>query len=404
MRNSRRFKKRGRKNFFEFYYITSIANLESILRYGILSRQEIENKDFSFKDLANPEVLEKRKIKNLDGYANLYIYPRNAMLYKLLKESDIVIIGISGRLFERTDILISLGNAASDYSTILRKGDLVNPLEFFKKVRAIEDWTHPLAGGEYINLIDFVKNPQTLKSMEISPKKFLQSEILIPKKVDASYIEAIYVPNEDLKKKIEGNTSLINLLRSKRIKIIVEPRFFFHSEEIQLTDKVSLIKGDMFLSDADALTISVNTVGIMGKGLASKAKYIYPEIYIKYQDYCKRKILIVGKPKIVYSYQKFFILFPTKRHWKEKSKIEYIIKGLNFLRDQIVYIKNLPQVPSLESLAIPALGCGLGQLKWEDVGPIMVKILNSFPLKKVEIYLPQENFKTEYFTKNFYGL
>jgi len=396
--------KKAKKNFFEFYYITSIANLESILKYGILSRKEVKSKGLPFKDLANNEVLKKRKSKNLDYYANLYIYPRNAMLYKLLKESDIVILGISGSLFNKTDILISLGNAASDYSTLLRKEDLANPLEFFKKVRAIEDWTYPLVKEEYINLIYFIKNPQLLKSTKISPKKFLQSEILIPEKVDPSYIEAIYVPNEDLRKKIETNTNLFYLLERRRIRVIIEPRFFFHSEEIQLTNKIWLIKGDMFLSDADALTISVNTVGIMGKGLASKAKHLFPEVYIKYQDYCKSKILTIGQPKVFYSkkYQKFFILFPTKKHWREKSKIEYIQSGLNYLKNQLDHIIKTHQSPPLKSLAMPALGCGLGQLKWEQVGPLMVKILNDFPIERVEIYLPQESFKEKYTQKSFY--
>jgi len=75
-------------------------------------------------------------------------------------------------------------------------------------------------------------------------------------------------------------------------------------------------------------------------------------------------------------------LFPTKRHWKEKSDIDGIENGLKWVRDNY-------KSEGIQSLAIPALGCGLGGLDWQDVGPLMCRYLSEMDLQ-VTIYLPQE--------------
>src|SRR5690606_15007770 len=147
---------------------------------------------------------------------------------------------------------------------------------------------------------------------------------------------------------------------------------------------LSLVDGDMFFSQMQTLTISVNCVGVMGKGLASRAKYQFPGMYVKYQDLCKEKKLALGKPYVLkkeYSLDEElaespeslrsveetqFLLFPTKNHWRQRSDIGGIEDGLKEL------VKNYKRV-GIESLATPALGCGLGQLKWSDVGPLMGK-------------------------------
>jgi hypothetical protein len=149
------------------------------------------------------------------------------------------------------------------------------------------------------------------------------------------------------------------------------------------------------------LTISVNTVGIMGKGLASRAKYFFPDLYVHYQDLCRRRILEMGKPFLYKressldhqladepetlrnaNLETWFLLFPTKRHWRDRADIDGIDKGLQWLRGNY---KRL----GIKSLAVPALGCGLGQLDWRDVGPVLVKYLSKFDIP-VQIYLPME--------------
>jgi len=90
----------------------------------------------------------------------------------------------------------------------------------------------------------------------------------------------------------------------------------------------------------------------------------------------------------------WFLLFPTKRHWRERADIDGIEKGLQWLRDN--YEKE-----EIKSLAIPALGCGLGRLDWRDVGPLMCKYLVTLKIP-VWIYLPAETkISEEFLSKEF---
>ena len=72
--------------------------------------------------------------------------------------------------------------------------------------------------------------------------------------------------------------------------------FFQPVRKLDLTANLSLVEGDLFFSKMQTLTVSVNCIGIMGKGLASRAKYQFPDVYVHYQDKCKRKTLRMGKP------------------------------------------------------------------------------------------------------------
>lgn len=118
-------------------------------------------------------------------------------------------------------------------------------------------------------------------------------------------------------------------------------------------------------SDADAIVNAVNTVGVMGKGIALQFKLAYPQNFKQYKSQCDAKALKPGILFVVRDHHsqkgdKTIINFPTKVHWKNPSKIEYVDAGLKELARVIESMK-------LESIAIPALGCGNGGLKWEDV-------------------------------------
>ncbi len=169
----------------------------------------------------------------------------------------------------------------------------------------------------------------------------------------------------------------------------------------RLTAFISLVEGDMFFSTMHTLTVSVNTVGVMGKGLASRAKYQFPDVYVMYQDACRKKTLQIGQP---YLYKresyldeqladdpgslpnanstKWFLLFATKRSWREKSDINGIEEGLKWVQGNY-------KAEGVRSLAVPALGCGLGGLEWRDVGPLMCKYLSQLHIP-VAVYLPRE--------------
>ena len=141
------------------------------------------------------------------------------------------------------------------------------------------------------------------------------------------------------------------------------------------------LKGDIFSSPAQVITNPVNTVGIMGKGLAADFKKKYPAMFRKYKDLCTNKKFSVGQLWIFEDAPDYrILLFPTKQHWKGKSKVEYIDAGLKKFADTYEQKK-------ITSIAFPMLGCGHGGLNWEkEVKPLMEKYLDSLPIK-IYIYL-----------------
>ena len=113
----------------------------------------------------------------------------------------------------------------------------------------------------------------------------------------------------------------------------------------------------------------VNTVGVMGAGLALEFKRRYPEMFGFYKWACKHRAISTGTLVYYNDYVKIIILFPTKQDWRSKSRIEYIEEGLKFFVYSCSISKDIP------SVSFPMLGCGLGGLKWGDVKPLMEKYL-----------------------------
>jgi O-acetyl-ADP-ribose deacetylase (regulator of RNase III) len=151
----------------------------------------------------------------------------------------------------------------------------------------------------------------------------------------------------------------------------------------QVTDTLAIVDGDMLRSDMQTLTVPVNTVGVMGKGLALQVKLRYPDVHAEYQRACRQGLLAMGKP---YLYKpkadRWFLLFPTKRHWREGADLAGIEEGLRWL---LANYKAL----GITSLAVPALGAGLGRLPWRSVGPLMCRYLAKLDIP-VALYLPWE--------------
>ena len=146
---------------------------------------------------------------------------------------------------------------------------------------------------------------------------------------------------------------------------------------------ITIQKGDIFESKMEVLVNPVNCVGVMGKGLALEFKKRYPKMYQKYLDACQSGDLKIGNPYITHG-EKNILLFPTKDHWKEPSKLQYISWGLDYLALKIKYNHWADAYPSF---AFPALGCGLGGLYWPEVAGLIVRKLVMLPID-VEIYEP----------------
>lgn len=142
---------------------------------------------------------------------------------------------------------------------------------------------------------------------------------------------------------------------------------------------IEYIEGNIFESPAQVIVNTVNTVGVMGKGIALAFKQRYPEMFQKYKTTCEKHLLTIGKLMIYYEADHWILLFPTKEHWRNPSKLEYIEKGL--MKFTSVYAEK-----GIYSIAFPRLGCGNGELNWNDVRPIMEKYLKPLPID-VYIYL-----------------
>lgn len=147
------------------------------------------------------------------------------------------------------------------------------------------------------------------------------------------------------------------------------------------------VTGDLLKSDAYALVNTVNCEGYMGKGIAYQFKMQYPEMYKDYEKLCKSNRLIPGKLHCYDTGDKIIINFPTKNKWREKSKMEYIISGLDALIEII-------RENNISSIAIPPLGSGNGGLVWSDVKAIIIQKLESISEQvDILIYEPSHNFR-----------
>ena len=129
---------------------------------------------------------------------------------------------------------------------------------------------------------------------------------------------------------------------------------------------IKLKKGDIFHEDVEALVNSVNCVGVMGRGIALQFKNLYPDNFKAYAEACKRNEVRPGRMFVYESAKmmnpRYIINFPTKRHWRGKSRIEDIDSGLEDLVRVI-------EERGIHSIAIPPLGTNLGGLSWSQVRP-----------------------------------
>jgi O-acetyl-ADP-ribose deacetylase (regulator of RNase III) len=156
-------------------------------------------------------------------------------------------------------------------------------------------------------------------------------------------------------------------------------------------------KGNILHDQSDAIINTVNTVGVMGKGLALQFKKAFPDNFKEYKKACDDKYMVTGQvlsvPLNSMSPPFYIINFPTKAHWKGKSTLEYIEQGLNSLKSEV---KRL----NLKSIAIPALGSGLGGLPWQDVEHLIQQSLADLPDVNWQLYPPQEAPKAEVMLNN----
>ncbi|MBI2831398.1 MAG: DUF4433 domain-containing protein [Chloroflexi bacterium] len=384
-----------RRSIQGLYYITHVENIPSILKSGIFSHERIETEKIPFVRIYDENIVSNRHSitvpdgRNLWHFANVYFQPRNPMLYRVVHEKSediIAVLGLRSEILEKHDIYITTGNAAHSLTNILYPIEAIKELPTIIKNSVKLDWWHEEDGS----------------------KRKIMAECLIPDMITPDMIHTIYVA------KSKTRATIKELINRDDIPVVLEPNMFFLPiKQYQITPRLALAEGDLFFSRMQTLTVSVNTVGIMGKGLASRAKYQFPGVYVYYQDLCRNKKLVMGKPRL-YKREtsleheladepdtlsnlhagKWFLLFPTKHHWRQDADIKGIEEGMSWLAQN--YKKE-----GIKSLALPALGCGLGNLEWRKVGPLMCKYVKDLDIQAV-IYLPSEKeVNPEQLTKEF---
>jgi O-acetyl-ADP-ribose deacetylase (regulator of RNase III) len=150
--------------------------------------------------------------------------------------------------------------------------------------------------------------------------------------------------------------------------------------------------GDILRADAEALVNTVNCVGIMGRGVALQFKNAFPENFKAYKAACAREEVRPGHMFVFetghLSNPRYIVNFPTKRHWRGKSRIEDIDAGLGALRKEI-------QQRGIRSIALPPLGSGLGGLDWRDVRPRIEASFRGLEQVNVVVFEPRTSSEAE---------
>ena len=160
---------------------------------------------------------------------------------------------------------------------------------------------------------------------------------------------------------------------------------------------VEFKSGDILKEDVEAIINTVNCVGVMGRGIALQFKNAFPDNFKAYAAACKNNEVQPGRMFVhetgLLTNPRFIINFPTKRHWRGKSRMEDIDSGLESLVETIRQYK-------IGSIAIPPLGSGLGGLNWAEVKPRIVAVMQSLTDVQVVVFEPKGAPATEKMVKN----
>ena len=372
------------------YYITHIDNLPSIFERGILSPKRIEAEDAQFISMFKGKTEGKNNInkrsmikpqnsgKNLVNYANLYFQPRNPMMYRSIferGEDKLAVLEIANSILTQPELVITDGNPVDELT------QFYPGLQGLKRLQ--QQWK--IIQNEWWKKCD-------------GSKRRIMAECLVPDFVKPGHIRSVIVAKDETKNWVSG------IIDNPQLAVVCQPKMFFQPKHrIAIGKNISLIDGgDIFFSEMQTFTVTVNLQGVMGKGLALRAREQFPDVYVEYEKACRSKKITMERPYIYKREEsvvdeltdfkphrvriknpiKWFLLFATKRHWRTNSRIEDIENGLQWLQENC-------KEEGIQSLAMSALGCALGGLNWSDVAPLMCKYLDEIGIP-IEIYLPRE--------------
>ena len=377
-------------NIRALYYITHIDNLPSIFEQGILSRGRIETEGAQFISMfkgrtdTKNDTNKRRKVKpqkgekNLLNYANLFFQPRNPMMYRAMFETGedkLAVLEIADTVLNEPGVIITDGNATDELT------------QFYPGIQGLKRLQQQgrIIQSEWWKISD-------------GSKRKIMAECLVPDQVKPEHIRSVIIADDAMRNWVQG------ISNNSQFPVICQPDMFFQPKRrITIGKNISLIDGgDIFFSELQTLTVTVNLQKVMGKGLALRAKEQFPDVYVEYEKACRSKKITTERPYIykreasvaeeltdlkphrvnIRNPMKWFLLFATKRDWRAKSRIEDIDAGLKWLQENC-------KEQGIQSLAMAALGCANGGLNWADVAPLMCKSLDGIGIP-VEIYLPRE--------------
>ena len=149
---------------------------------------------------------------------------------------------------------------------------------------------------------------------------------------------------------------------------------------------IETTKGNLLKAPAEALVNTVNTVGVMGKGIALQFRQAFPEMYRAYEKACENGDVQLGQVQVfdlggLVGGPRWIINFPTKGDWRAKSRLADVERGLADLIDQVRKLR-------IKSIAVPPLGCGNGGLEWKEVRPRIEQAFAALPDVHVLLYEP----------------
>ena len=372
-----------------FYYITHIDNLPSIIKHGILSHESIKAENVQGLSMFKRKTDEKENVtrksktvskicgKNLLHYANLFFQPRNPMMYRAILESNaekFAVLEIDNTILGEPGVVITDGDATNETTQFYVPSEETKILQ--------QQWTT-------------IKS-EWWKECDGSKRKIM-AECLVPDRTKPEYIRSVIIADDKAKNQVR------RLVDNIQFPVILDPHLFLQPQRrIKIGDNIELVDGgDIFFSKLQTLAVTVNLQGVMGKGLALRAREQFSDVYVEYEKACRAKKVTSSRPylykreasvadeltdlkpsKPIKNPVKWFLLFATKRHWRTPSRLEDIESGLKWIQKTF-------QKAKIESLAMPALGCALGGLNWTEVAPLMCKHLHGLGIP-VEIYLPRE--------------
>ena len=150
------------------------------------------------------------------------------------------------------------------------------------------------------------------------------------------------------------------------------------------------VTGNLLNAETDAVVNTVNTVGVMGKGIALMFKERFPKNYEAYVAACERDEVQIGKMFVTsndeFKGPRWIINFPTKKHWRQPTKLEWIEVGLAALKSVIIE-------KGIRSIAIPPLGCGNGGLDWKVVRPLIEAALSNLQDVDIIVFEPTDQYQ-----------